>query len=99
MSEQRPDRPTKKPLRPAPQGPGPMRFGRGLFGWMLFIALAVMLFMFLRQQSVQTQNIDIGEFESRLAVDKVAKVIIQGDVITGEFSAPQAIGKDKVAAF
>jgi hypothetical protein len=34
-----------------------MRFGRGFFGWFLFIALAVMLFMLLQKGSTSYYQI------------------------------------------
>jgi hypothetical protein len=49
MAEQRPDRPQRKGPRPGGNANG-LRFGRGLFGWVLFIGLAIMLFMLLNSR-------------------------------------------------
>ena len=45
MAEQRPERPQRKGARPGGPANNGLRFGRGLFGWVLFIGLAIMLFM------------------------------------------------------
>ncbi|HEV2295521.1 MAG TPA: ATP-dependent zinc metalloprotease FtsH [Tepidisphaeraceae bacterium] len=86
MSEQRPERPApgRKNGRPNPAGNG-MKFGRGLLGWVLFIALAVMLFVLLNQGNRNQPMIAYSEFESRLEADKVAKAEIEGDKVVGEF--------------
>lgn len=103
MSDLRPnDNKGKKPLRPPTNGgPNGMRFGRGLFGWVLFIALAVMLFMLLKTQSQQSTKIPISEFEARLDLDKVTKLVIRGDTVEGEFREAQTIGStgSKVTSF
>ncbi len=98
MSEQRPERPApgKKNGRPNPAGNG-MKFGRGLFGWVLFIALAVMLFVLLNQGNRDQPRIAYSEFESRLEADKVAHVEIEGDKLIGEFSNPESIDGNATA--
>ncbi len=92
MAEQRPERPPRKNGRPNNPNNG-LHFGsqRGLFGWVLFIALAVLLFMLLSRNSNTHASIPITEFRTRLAEGKVAKVSIQGDEVTGEFSNPEVI--------
>ena len=45
---------------------GGLRFGRGLFGWVLFIALAVMLFMLLSKSQMQYAHVALSDFYSRL---------------------------------
>jgi len=89
MSDQRPERPAsgRKNGRPNPAGNG-MKFGRGLLGWVLFIALAVMLFVLLNQGNRNQPMIAYSEFESRLEADKVAKAEIEGDKLVGEFIGP-----------
>src|SRR5688572_27631771 len=62
MAEQRPDRPQRKGGRPGAPGNGGLRFGRGLFGWVLFIGLAVMLFMLLSRQGGTFKTIPFSEF-------------------------------------
>src|SRR5687767_16030740 len=63
MAEQRPDRPQRKGGgRPGGPGNGGLRFGRGLFGWVLFIGLAIMLFMLLNKQGGTFKTIPLSEF-------------------------------------
>ena len=106
MSEQRPERPSKKNGRPpAGNGGGPggggLRFGRGLFGWVLFIALAVMLFVLLNQKQAQFAKISLSDFDAQLQQDHVREVTIEGDKVMGEFRDAQPIGEkgDKVVKF
>src|SRR3954471_22172128 len=94
MSEQqRQDRPPRKNGRPQQPGNGGMRFGRGLFGWVLFIALAVMLFMLLNKNQTQYSHIAFSDFMSRLEADKVAELTIEGDKVHGEFRGTETIGE------
>ncbi|MGB7161312.1 MAG: ATP-dependent zinc metalloprotease FtsH [Tepidisphaeraceae bacterium] len=101
MSEQRPERSTpgrKNGGRPTPGGNG-MKFGRGLLGWVLFIALAVMLFVLLNQGNRAQPQIAYSEFESRLLVDKVASVEIEGMKAIGEFINQETIDAAQVKKF
>src|SRR5437763_12765561 len=63
------------------------RFGRGIFGWVLFIGLAIMLFLLLRQQQTNTQDISLSEFKDSLLNGKVRMVVVENDQIVGEFNA------------
>src|SRR5947208_7063311 len=92
MSEQRPEKPPRKNGRPM-NGNAGLRFGsqRGLFGWVLFIALAILLFMLLNKTSQQHSLIPVSDFESRLTDDKVRKLIVQSDDVLGEFRNPESI--------
>jgi cell division protease FtsH len=92
MSEQRPERPQRKNGRQTNPNNG-LRFGsqRGLFGWVLFIALAVLLFMLLNKSSNTHQSIAVSDFESRLVNDQVKKAVIQSDDVVGEFRNPETI--------
>src|SRR4051794_15051896 len=99
MSEQqRPERPQRKNGRP-PVGNGGLRMGRGLFGWVLFIALAVMLIMLLQKGSTQYANLALSDFWSQLEADHVAKATIEGDKITGELNSQYNIGGINVQKF
>ena len=108
MSEQRPDRPGNRKNGGGggnggrqPNGNSGLRFGRGLFGWVLFIALAVMLFMLLNKGSTQYASIPISEFWSRLDQDRVKTLTIETDKILGEFRGEETIGEkgDRVGKF
>jgi cell division protease FtsH len=67
-----------------------MRFSRGIFGWMLFIALAMLLVWLLNVKSKPSQRIPLNEFWTRLPA--VKEMVIDGDEIDGEFDKPQQIG-------
>src|SRR5687768_16314977 len=101
MSEQRPDRPGRKNGGPQrnPAGANGMKFGRGLFGWVLFIGLVVMLFVLLQGNRAAQGKVDYSEFESRLFNDKVSWIRFTGDKIEGEFINLEPIGQDQVKKF
>src|SRR5689334_9666775 len=112
MSEQRPDRPSRKNgSRSGKDGGngagsggganGGMRFGRGLFGWILFIALAVMLFMLLQKSQTQYAHVALSDFYNCLKNDQVASLTIESDKILGELRDQQPIGEkgEKVGKF
>src|SRR5437016_1848864 len=99
MSEQRPERPQRKNGGRPPVSNGGLRMGRGLFGWVLFIALAVMLIMLLNKGSTQFANIAFSDFWSQLNQDHVAKVILEGDKITGELTQQVNMGGQTVQKF
>src|SRR5437764_921449 len=89
MSEpQRPDR-TPRQKNGRPPAPG-MRFGRGIFGWALFILLCVMLFVLVQGKSRQTQQVNWGEFQSSLEQGKIRTLTIAADEIVGTYSEPMA---------
>jgi ATP-dependent Zn protease len=69
----------------------PKKRRAGLFGWVLFIALAIMLFMLLNKTNTQYTQIPFSEFQSRLLDDKVKRVVLQGDEIVGEFRNPETV--------
>ena len=82
MSEPRPpDRPFRKNGRNGPNGG--MRVGRGLFGWVLFISLAIMLVMLLRNSSPTPQPIHMSDFETLLANNRVEEFTIDGNEVEG----------------
>jgi cell division protease FtsH len=84
MSEPRPpERPFRKNGRNNPNGGG-MRVGRGLFGWVLFISLAIMLIMLLKSTSPAYQKIPFSDFENLLTAHNVDSFTIDGDDIEGE---------------
>ncbi len=90
MAEQKPDRP--QPRRPrAPISNGGLKFGRGLFGWVLFIILAIMLFILLNHGKQGYVQIPLSEFLDRLKGDQVKTLTIEGDEVSGEFITPQVI--------
>ena len=100
MSEQRPpDRPFRKNGRTPPNGGG-MRVGRGLFGWVLFIGLAIVLFMLLQNTRRDVTKVPFTDFETYLTDGKVKNFTIDGDDITGElkpaYALPGTVGNNKL---
>ena len=101
MSEQRPDRPNNKRNRPTLANGG-MKFGRGLMGWLLFVAAAILLFVYLKQAGTgATQSISISAFYQQVDTHNIEKVAIDGDELSGKLKEAKAInpGPAKVESF
>src|SRR3984957_12165463 len=96
--EQRPDRPVRKNGRGGGMNPNGMRFSRGLFGWVVFIALAAMMFMIFRQNSGRYEYIKLGQFEQDLDAKRIATIEISGDEIDGTYR-PGAVKQGQKAEF
>ncbi|MGN6727762.1 MAG: ATP-dependent zinc metalloprotease FtsH [Tepidisphaeraceae bacterium] len=77
--------PGRRPRTPANNG---MRFGRGLFGWMLFLAVVVLLFLYVSTQSKGQSEVGINTFYTKLDEGEVSDVKIIGDDVTGTFNPP-----------
>ena len=54
----------------SPTGAGRMPFGRGFFGWFLFVALAIMLIMLLNKTSTSYATVPLSDFVQRLENDQ-----------------------------
>ena len=61
----------------------PKRFGRGLFGWVLFVSLAIMLVLLLKSNSAKFQKIALSDFYSQLLAGNVSEVNIGENALTG----------------
>ena len=94
MAEKLPDRTPRKNGRPTP-GAGPngggLKLGRGLFGWILFIALAVMLFFILNKGSHNSANVDISELQHQFEIKNISTITLDGDTLKGSFNTPIAL--------
>ncbi len=90
MSEPKPDRPTRKNGRGVAPAGG-MRFTRGLFGWVLLIGLAIMLFLLVNKSNQKYQSIPLSAFKDKLEADLVKELVIDGDDLKGEFVSPQSV--------
>src|SRR3954468_14767645 len=87
MAEQRPDRQNRKTGRPgAPGGGGngSFRFRSGLVGWLLFIALAVLLVMLVQRTTNSRVDIPTSEFWRVFHEDKVVELKVEGDDVSGK---------------
>ena len=99
MAEQRPERPRNRMNRPGMPN-GPMRFGRGLFGWFVFGSLCVLLFILLNQRGRTASLIDFSDFRAELTNKNVSQVTFEGDELVGEFAtAVKLPGKGEVKRF
>jgi cell division protease FtsH len=67
-----------------------MKFGRGVFGWVLFIGLAIMLFVLLRQQQSNLQEFSWSEVRENLQAGKIRTITIGTDELTGELNTSTA---------
>ncbi len=91
MAENRPERPVRKNGRPVVPANGGMRFGRGLFGWVLFIALVIMIFVLLSKDRRASQEIPLSQVKMLLVADKVREITIEGDKLIGELREEQPL--------
>jgi cell division protease FtsH len=87
MAEQRPDRQQRKPNRPG-ASPAGLKF-RGLFGWFLFIALAIMFVILVRNGNKQYDPVKWTTFANAFENGQVKSLELEGDTVKGLFSQPQ----------
>ncbi|HUB25947.1 MAG TPA: ATP-dependent zinc metalloprotease FtsH, partial [Tepidisphaeraceae bacterium] len=62
-------------------------FGRGLFGWIIFIVLAAMMFLIFRQSNSRYEDISLSQFENYLDAKQIDSIKISGDEIDGTLRA------------
>ncbi|HEY8750517.1 MAG TPA: ATP-dependent zinc metalloprotease FtsH [Tepidisphaeraceae bacterium] len=98
MSEQRPDRPNPKRNRPGLTNGG-MKFGRGLMGWLLFVALAILLFVWVKQSNNATVPISISAFNQELEKTNIEKILLDGSEVSGTLKVDSNINGAKVHNF
>ena len=99
MAEQQPERPVRRSARPGGNGSGGMRMGRGLFGWILFIGLLIMVIAMFQMKGRQYNDISLSEFEKPLVTDKVQTVTIDGDDLKGQFRNFETVSGQQVQYF
>ncbi len=77
------------------------KMGRGLFGWLLILALAVMVFMLMNSNEKPSTLISLSQLDALLKEGQVQVLYIEGNEANGEFRAPQTIppNKEKVTRF
>jgi len=81
---------------PAFAPPPPRRFARGVFGWVLFIGMAVMLFVLLSKNNASGSDISLNELQDQFEKNNVAEVVIDADVLRGRLRAPISIAANSV---
>src|SRR5262249_10399058 len=72
-----------------PAGPSGMKFGRGVFGWVLFIGLAIMLFVLLRQQQNNSTELSWSDVKEKLVNGQIRSLTIGSEELTGELNTTQ----------
>jgi ATP-dependent Zn protease len=65
---------------------------RKMLGWVLFIGLAIVLFLMLRQTRPSTSEVSLSDFRNLLDADKVKLVIVEQDELQGELNSPTTGG-------
>lgn len=68
-----------------------------LFGWIVFIGLAVMLFVLLQTPARNRPNVALSDFESHLLAGQVTDVQIEKDRIIGNFDSPYVLSNNTTA--
>jgi cell division protease FtsH len=95
MAEQRPDKTPRKSTRGPSNPNGGMRFSRGVFGWVLFVVLAIMLFMLLSEGKKNEEKVKIGDFTTWLESGQVKSVTIESDEVHGELISAKSNTENK----
>jgi cell division protease FtsH len=76
-----------------------MKFGRGLMGWLLFVALAALLFVWLKQSNNATFPISLSSFWQQVHSSNVEKIVIDGNEVTGVLKNPVTVETRSVKNF
>jgi len=84
MNDDRPDRPNRRDGGRGPNNGG-MRFSRGLFGWFLFGAMCLVLFLLLNSRGSNFRTLNLSDVWRQLEAANVRMIAIEGDVLKGEF--------------
>ena len=86
-----------QPLNYGTAGVRPPR--RGLIMWLFMIALAIVLFLALKQKSPGTVAVPLSTFYSQVRVANISRLSIDGDEISGQFRTPITVGASTVGSF
>src|SRR3954471_20774899 len=84
------DRGDRSPRKNGRNNPPGMKFGRGIFGWALFIGLGVMLFVLLKREQGNPYDLPIGQFRTEVDNGNIKTVELDADEAKGEFNTPPA---------
>jgi len=78
------ERPKKDQQKNGPESKPPLsRMPRGMFGWMLFLGMAVMLLVLLNQSIARPKIVSLDQLQVYLQQNQVETIIIRGEVIVG----------------
>src|SRR3954468_24455116 len=91
---QTPDQPPPTPVvnYATPAAATPKSFHRGILGWVLFIGLAITLFLVLQSNKPASTEIPLSQFVMELDRGNVRDVAVEGDTLRGHFSGPVNVG-------
>src|SRR4051794_29355096 len=78
------------PRRNGRNNPPGMKFGRGIFGWALFIGLVIMLFVVLKREQGNAYDLPVGQFRTEVDNGNIKTVALEADEASGEFAIPPA---------
>src|SRR5205809_23015 len=67
-----------------------VKFGRGIFGWALFIGLVVMLFVLLKREQGGAYELSLREFRTEAENGNIQSVTLEADTANGDFVTPPA---------
>jgi cell division protease FtsH len=97
MSEKKPDSPRRRSSRREPPGGPGARLSRGLFGWIVLIAMAVVLYLLINKQNSRPKDIDLAEFNAALYAGGVETLIIEGNTVRGKWRTGYIKADDEAA--
>src|SRR6185437_12431011 len=98
MAEPKGDRPNRRNTRGAPNNGG-MRFSRGLFGWFLFGALCIVLFLLPNNNRNPSTTLGLSDVFTELKAGNVSSVRLEGDTIYGTLKTPKRYKQVNVTEF
>ena len=64
------------------------RIGKGIFGWVLFIGLAIALFFALQSTKPPSFEVPLSEMTTEMSNGNVREVVVDGDSLRGHFIKP-----------
>ena len=86
---ERPNSPNRRNGNRVPKENG-MRFGKGIFGWILFGTLCIVLFLMLNRNTSTAIELPISDVMRQLQAENVQHITVEGDLWKGEFKNPIA---------
>jgi ATP-dependent Zn protease len=69
----------------------PGGFRKGLFGWLVFIGLAVMLILLAPKGKKATSDLSLGDFHDHLVAGDVQSLTVGTDVVEGQLRSPSTV--------
>jgi ATP-dependent Zn protease len=81
-----------------PPPPPPRKAGMTLFGWVLFIGLAVMLFFILQSKNKASTGVALTELTTQLRDGNVSEVVVDADTLVARLIKPITIGRSATPA-